>query len=230
MLDVDAVEVVTFDSFTTLVDVETSTRRALAEYVDDPGPVADLWRFRAVDYRMVSTFTGVYETYEETTRNALKYALAANDVDLSHRAVDEVASVFRDLDVYGDVRPATRRLADAGYDLYVLSNGNPAVLDPVVERAGIGDLIEGTISADEIETYKPAPRLYEHAAGRAGVPVENVAHVATPWYDVYGAVHAGMQGIWMNRGDRPWERFDGRPDLVVDGFDELLAAFDVPER
>jgi len=225
-LDTGSVETITFDSFTTIVDVGTSTRRALAEHVADPDPIAELWRFRAVDYRMVSSFTDAYETYEETTREALAYALAASGVSLPDRTIDEIAAVFRDLDVYGDVRPGMERLGDAGYDCYILSNGNPELLDAVVERAGIDDVIEGTISADEIETYKPDPRIYEHAAERTGTPIENLLHVTTPWYDVYGAIHAGMQAVWLNRDDRPWERFDGGPDLIVEGFDNLVGAFD----
>lgn len=225
-LDADAVETITFDSFTTLVDVDTSTVRALAEYVDDPEPIADLWRFRAVEYRMVSTFTDVYETYEETTRDALEYALAAFGHRLSDDETDEIVSVFHELDVYEDVRPGMERLVDRGYELYVLSNGNPAVLDSMIERADIDDLIETTISADEIQTYKPDREIYEYAAVRVNTPVENVAHVATPWYDIYGAMHAGNQAIWLDRNDAPWERFDGGPDLVVDDFEELVAALD----
>lgn len=226
-IDTDTVEAITFDSFTTLVDVGTSTRRALDEHVDEPDPVARLWRLRAVDYRMVSTATGAYETYEETTREALAYALAVNGVDLPDETVDEIASVFYKLEAYEDVNPGMERLAEAGYDLYVLSNGTPAALDAVIERTEIQDAIEGTISAHEIEMYKPAPLIYEHAAERIGTPIENVVHVATPWYDIYGAIHAGMQGVWLNRNDLPWDRFDGEPDLTVDDFDELLAAFDV---
>lgn len=32
---------------------------------------------------------------------------------------------------------------------------------------------------------------------------------------------AGMQGIWVNRKDDPWEAFDGKPDLIVDDLHEL---------
>lgn len=225
-LDTDAVETITFDSFTTLVDVGTSTTRALAEHIEEPGPVADLWRFRAVDYRMVSTFTDVYETYEETTRDALEYALAVFEYDLPDDEIDAIVSVFHELDVYDDVRPGMERLVDDGYELFVLSNGNPAVLESMVNRAGIDDLIEETISADDIQTYKPDTGIYEYAATRVQTPVENIAHVATPWYDIYGAMHAGNQAIWLNRNDDPWDRFDGEPDAIVDDFEELVAAFD----
>lgn len=220
-VDFDRVETVTYDSFTTIVDVHRSTREALARYLDDPDPVASVWRFRAVEYRMMVNFVGHYETYEESTRHALEYALAVNDVDLSTDAVDHIVSVFRNLRTFDDVRESMERVADAGYDQYIVSNGNPPVLDAMISNADIGDLIEDTVSAHEIETYKPAVEFYDHVADRVDTSPGGVVHVATPWYDVFGAMNAGMQGTWVNRQGKPWETYDGDPDLTVDS----MAAF-----
>lgn len=225
-LDVDQIETVTFDSFTTLVDVLGSTDRILREHVDDPSRIVDRWRTRAVEYRMLCNSVGDYEPYQRTTRQALEYALAANGVELREAVIDEVADVFHDLDVFEDVTESFERLDAAGYDLYVVSNGEPELLDAIVEGADIGEQVIDTISADEIETYKPDAAIYRHAAERTETPIENVVHVATPWYDVYGAMYAGMQGIWVNRQDLPWERYNGDPDLIVDGLDEVVGALD----
>lgn len=224
-LDASRVDAITFDSFTTLVDVRTTTRRALAAHLEDPEPVASLWRFRAVDYRMVATFVDDYATYTETTEQALRYALAANGVLLDEDAVEEIAGSFYELDVFDDVRDAMAALRDAGYDLYVLSNGDPAVLEAMVDRCDIGDLLVDTISADEVRAYKPDGRIYRHAAQRTGTPVDRLAHVATPWYDVYGAMYAGLQAVWVNRTGAPWDTFDGEPDLIVPDLEALPEHF-----
>ncbi len=44
--------------------------------------------------------------------------------------------------------------------------------DSMVDHAEIDGLIEDTISADEIRTFKPDVDLYRHAAGRIGTPIE----------------------------------------------------------
>lgn len=95
--------------------------------------------------------------------------------------------------MFDDVYDCFRELHEAGYDLYIVSNGNPAVLDSMVERAEIRPFIEDTINADEVETYKPALSFYQHAAEHTGVAPENLVHVATPWYDIYGANNAGCR-------------------------------------
>lgn len=125
---------------------------------------------------MVSNFTDTYEPYYQTTKEALE----RYEVDLSAEDIEEIASVFHELEVFDDVREAMKRLYDAGYPLYIVSNGNPELLDTMVSRVNIGDLIEDTISADGIHTYKPDAQIYQYAAEETGTSIENIAHVATP--------------------------------------------------
>lgn len=223
----DHVETITFDSFTTLVDVHSSTRAALEEYVDQVESIATLWRLRAVDYRMVSTYTGVHESYEQTSKEALEYALHVHNVNLSDKIIDEISSVFYELDVFDDVYKGMKQLHNAGYNLAIVSNGTPELLDSIIDRAEIGEFISEVISAEEIQVYKPHPHIYEHAAERVNTPVDQIAHVATPWYDIYGAMHTDMQGIWINRRGVPWDRFNGSPDLVITSFDDLPSSFHI---
>ncbi|MFB6310595.1 MAG: HAD family hydrolase, partial [Salinirussus sp.] len=125
------------------------------------------------------------------------------------------------LSVFDDVRPAMQRLVDAGFDCYVISNGDPEMLEAMVEHVGIGDVIEDAISADEVETFKPAAEIYRHGAARTGTPIDEIVHATAGWSDVLGARHAGMQSVWVDRQDDPWEPFDGKPHLIVDTLSEL---------
>ncbi len=228
-IEADRVETVTFDSFTTIVDVRATTTRELGRYVDDPETVADvasLWRFRAVEYRMLCNYLDTYEDYLETTRDALEFALASNGVDLAGDEVDDLVGAFHELDVFEDVRENFRRLHDRGYDLYIVSNGTQDLLASMVEAADIAEFVAGTISADDVETYKPDVAFYEHAVEQTGTPAGELVHVATPWYDIYGANNAGMGTVWVNREERPWETFDGGPDETITTLGALPPLFE----
>ncbi len=216
-LDVDRIETVTVDSYGTLVDPSAAEKR-LADRVDDPEPVSNTWRVQSIAYTMIANHIDAYQPFYEMNRDALQYALDAHGVDLPAEERDEILAVYHELDVFDDVREGIERLRDGGYPVYVLSNGNPEMLSSMVEHAGIGDLIEDTISAHEVETFKPDSSLYEHAADRTDTSVENVVHVAGPAFDIQGAIHAGMQGAWINRSDDPWGRFDGDPDTEISTF------------
>ncbi|WP_435362643.1 haloacid dehalogenase type II [Haloarchaeobius sp. DYHT-AS-18] len=220
--DRSQVSTVTFDSYSTLVDVDAA-ENALAARVEDPEPVSRLWRARSLEYTFVGNHVDVYKPFYEVNRDALQYALDAHGVEVSENEREEILAVYHELDVFDDVRDGIERLRDAGYDTYVVSNGNPEMLASMVEHAAIGDLLDGVVSAHEVEVFKPDAELYRHAAGRTGTPIDEIAHVTAAWFDVLGAQHAGMQGVWVNRKDDPWEPFGDDPDLTVDGFEELVA-------
>ena len=215
--DPDRVKTVTFDSYSTLVDVDAA-EQALADRVEDPEPVSKLWRARSLEYTFVANHVDSYQPFYEMNRDALQYALDAHGEDIPTEERDEILAVYHELDVFDDVRDGIQRLRDGGYDCYVVSNGNPEMLASMVEHADIGDLIADTISADEVRTFKPDAEIYRHAAARTGTPIERTAHVTAAWFDVMGAKHAGMQGVWIDRKGTPWEPFDGEPDLTIESF------------
>jgi 2-haloacid dehalogenase len=179
-------------------------------------------------YTMVGNFVGYYQPFYEMNRDALEYALAAHGVDCSAEEREEILAEYHTLNVYDDVRDGIERLLDGGYDVYVVSNGNPEMLDSMVDHAEIGDLIADTISADEVRTFKPHPEIYRHAAARTGTPIEELCHVAGPAFDVLGAMHAGAQSAWLNRQGGPWESFaEVDPDLAVESFHDVADALGV---
>lgn len=218
--DPDRIRTVTFDSYSTIMDVDAA-EQALADRVPDPEPVSKLWRARSLEYNFVANQIDAYQPFYEMNRDALQYALDVYDTGISGDERDEILAVYHELDVFPDVRDGIERLRSAGYPCYVVSNGNPEMLASMVEYAQIGDLLEDTISAHEIRTFKPAADLYRHAAGRTGTPIRQIAHVTAGWSDVMGAKHAGMQAIWANRKEMPWEPFGTDPDLIVETIHEF---------
>ncbi|PSP89482.1 haloacid dehalogenase type II [Halobacteriales archaeon QS_4_69_34] len=224
--DPECVSTVTFDSYSTIVDVD-AVEAALAERVPDPEAVSTLWRERSLAYTFVANAIDAYQPFYAMNRDALEHALAAHGVDLPEAEREAILETYHDLNVFEDVRAGIERLHDGGYPCYIVSNGNPEMLDSMVDGAAIDDLLEDTVSADEIGTFKPDAALYRHAAARTGTPIEEIAHVSAGWFDVLGAIHAGMQGVWVDRKGRPWDAFGDKPTLVIEDFFELADALGV---
>ena len=219
-------ETVTFDSYSTLVDVE-AVEAALSDAVDDPEPVSNHWRSRSLLYTAVANEIDAYDTFYALNRAALEHALATHGVKLSESEREAVLETYHELAVFEDVEAGLRALEEAGVDVYVISNGDPEMLSSMVDHAGIGEYLVDTISADEVATFKPATALYRHAAARTGTPVDRIAHVSALFYDVLGASHAGMTGVWLDRGKVPWDDFAGDPDAVVSDIREVGPMLDV---
>jgi 2-haloacid dehalogenase len=218
------VQAILVDSYSTLLDVD-SAADALRSRLENADAVARLWRAESLNYAMLCNFYGLYEPFYELNRHALDFALRAHGVALPDRERDEILSIYHHLDVFPDVRSGLQRLRELGFPIWVLSNGDPAMLRSLVQLAGIEEVLSGVISVEEIRRYKPALDLYEYAAReRARVPAANIVHVSAAWFDVGGAQRAGMQGIWMNRKNEPPRSFGPAPDRVVPDFDGVVTA------
>lgn len=231
-MDLESVETITVDSYSTLVDIG-SQEAVLRDHTtgDDAASISQLWRSQYILYSVIANDIDEYQPFWELIGQALEYALDVHDYDVSKDVRDEIRRlVYEDqLVVFDDVTEGIERLTDNGYEVYILSNGNPEMLDHLVEAANLRNVISDTISADEVETYKPDPRIYTHAAERVGTPIDRVLHASGGnMRDVWGAKHAGMQTAWVSRPQRrqPQESLGQSPDLVVDGFGDLADRFE----
>ena len=221
-LDINRIKTITFDSFSTLVDVHSS-RDVLEGIVDDPVAVGNRWRSRATQYSRTANFLAEYDTYDGLHRRGLEFALAEAGVTLSDERVRELNRVYHDLDPFDDVPEGLERLSESGYQLAIISNGDPAMLEDLVDGTDLDPVLDAVISADAIRRYKPAIELYEYAADRLDATMAEVLHVSAGPIDVQGAIHAGMQGAWLDRYGDPWERFGPEPDIHIETIDELAA-------
>lgn len=224
-LDPERTRAIAFDSYGTIVDT-TTVQEPLSEYVEEPELVSRLWRERSLSYAMVGNAIEEYDSFYEMNRAALRYALEFVGSDVGEDDREVILSTYDELAVFEDAVPGMERLQSMGYDLYVVSNGSEEMLEQLVDHVGIGDLIEGTVSADAVETFKPVSDLYRHAANEIGVSIEEITFVAAGWWDVPGAIHAGMQGVWIDRQNTMWGPYETEPALTIETFHELADELD----
>ena len=222
------VSTVTIDSYSTLVDVDAQVP-ALREHIPemtDAESISQLWRSQYILYSLIANEIDAYRPFWELIGEGLEYALRQHGYEVDAAVRDAVrATVYEErLTVFDDVQGGVSRIVDAGYDVYVLSNGTPTMLTHLLEAAGLTDVVTDAISADEVETYKPHPRLYEHAAARTDTPIGEVLHVSGGnMRDVWGAKSAGMQTAWLCRPSQPAvrESLGPAPDMTVTDFHDV---------
>lgn len=117
--------------------------------------------------------------------------------------------------LYDDALPALAHLS-ARFPLVSLSNGNADI-----KRIGLGDYFRAAVSAREVGVAKPDPRIFMAAAAALELPPEQVLHVGDDaTLDALGALNAGMQAAWLNRGDHPWPH-EAQPQATVATLTEL---------
>jgi 2-haloacid dehalogenase len=217
----DPVKALVFDAYGTLFDVH-SVIRLCDELWPGKGPaLSQLWRTKQLEYTWQRSLMQRYEDFTHVTESALRYACRALGLTLDDAARNRLMQVYLRLETYPEVVETLRRLA--GKKLAILSNGSPAMLEPVVASAGLGKLLDAVISVDSLKLYKPDPRVYALAVDRLGVPTGAIGFVSSNCWDAIGAKAFGFRVYWCNRAGAPLDELGVQPDQELRSLAELPA-------
>jgi 2-haloacid dehalogenase len=123
----------------------------------------------------------------------------------------KLLEAYLTLNAFPEARPALIDLKARGARLAILSNGSPRMLAAAVEAAGIGGLLDTTLSADTVRSYKPRPEVYALATDALALGPSDVGFVSSNRWDIMGAVSFGFKAFWVNRLRQPDEYADFAP-------------------
>jgi len=132
-----------------------------------------------------------------------------------------LAAYRRELPLIDGAVDAVRRLA-ARFPLGLASSSNRALIDEVLEVAGLTLCFKATVSSEEVAHGKPAPDVYLEAARRLDVAPTACAAVEDSHGGIRSAKAAGMRVIVIpNPSYPPDEQALELADVVIHSLDEL---------
>jgi FMN hydrolase / 5-amino-6-(5-phospho-D-ribitylamino)uracil phosphatase len=226
-MSLSAVRAICFDLDNTLWDVEPVLARAeriLSDWLEgrypkipQRFPAAEILELRAAVLaehpQHAHDFTFLRRESLARAAHACGYerAIAADAFAIWHAARNEVAP-------YPDVLPALEALKNR-YRLATLSNGNADLA-----RIGLAHHFEVSLHAAALGCAKPDARAYEKLADTLALDPAEILFVGDePHADVVGPHAAGMQTVWVCRGDREWPATLRPAEARVAGLDELVS-------
>ena len=196
-----------FDAYGTLFDVHSAVGRLAAEIGPGAEALSRLWRTKQLEYTWLRALMGRHADFWQVTGEALDYALEATAVDPGVR--ERLMEAYLALDAYPEVPAVLERLRAAGLRVAILSNGEGRMLAAGARSAGIEDLLDATLSVEEVGVYKPHPEVYRLAVERLGVEAGAIAFQSSNAWDIHGASTFGLRAVWINRTRAPRERLPG---------------------
>ena len=209
-----------FDAYGTLFDVNSAARLAQDALGDKWQPLAELWRTKQLQYTWLRGLAGHYADFWQVTGDALDFALSTlqlEDRGLRSRLMD----LYLILQPYPEVCNTLSQLKQSGPKVAILSNGTPEMLTAAVSNAGIADLLDATLSVEEVKVYKPHPSVYDLACKRLGVSGEQICFLSSNGWDAYSAKAFGFRVLWCNRFGQAPERIPETPDAQIATLAEL---------
>ena len=197
---------------------------ALAEQLF-PGRGAELsneWRTRQFEYTWLRVAAQHYADFWQVTEDALKFAAARLNLELSRHDGDKLMNAYLELKPWPDVMPALSSFKKSGLRLAFLSNFTLGMLNSNIKSAGLTGLFEHVLSTDQAKTYKPDPRAYQLGMDSLKLRREEILFVAFAGWDAAGAKLFGYPTFWVNRQKLPMEKLEATPDAVGESLTQLV--------
>ncbi|MGH8905177.1 MAG: haloacid dehalogenase type II [Egibacteraceae bacterium] len=216
------IEAIAFDAYGTLFDLRSLAAAAEAAYPGQGVAISRLWRAKQLEYTWLRSLMERYAPFSAVTRASLRYTLRVIGLARSQDVEDRLMQAYLRLDPFPDALAALPALRPR--PLWIFSNGDPAMLEPLVGSSGLDRLLDGVISADAAGVYKPSPRCYQLVPDALRLPKQRILFVSSNSFDVAGAATYGFPTAWIRRSSRPLDPLDAKPDLQVELLTDLTVA------
>ena len=216
-----SIKAVAFDGFV-IIDPRPVAMRAEQLFPGHGARLMEAWRSRQFEYTWLRTLSRRYANFWEVTQEALVFAAKATKLDLTVDKRDRLMQTFLELKAWPDVAPALRDLKGKGIRMAFLANPTARMFDAVIGNSGLEGLLEGHLSTDLVQAYKPDPRAYQMALDAFGLRREEIAFAASASWDAAGAKAFGYPTFWLNRTEQTAEELGVAPDATGAGMADLV--------
>ena len=122
------------------------------------------------------------------------------------------------------VRELLKTMRDHGLELAVATSSSKSDLKPLLEIAGVADLIDTKTSADDADSSKPDPDIIRAALSRVKMPPADALMVGDTPYDIEAAARAGVKTVAFRSGGWDDAGLEGAI-AIYDGPDDLRRRF-----
>ena len=211
---ISGIKACVFDAYGTLFDVHSAVGKHRQRLGDIADHVSALWRTKQLEYTWLRSLMGRHADFWQVTQDALDFAFDMHEVKDADLRKDLIEA-YLNLDCYPEVPGALTDLKDRGFEISILSNGTPAMLEAAVKNSGLGKLITKIFSVEKAGVFKPDPRVYQIAVDELNVKPEEIVFQSSNAWDASGAAAFGFKVAWVNRFGQSPERLPGNPDVEI---------------
>ena len=216
------IEAVAFDGFA-IFDPRSIGAVAEAAFPGKGQGLMNVWRSRQFEYSWLRTMSGSYVNFWQVTQDALVFACASLEIELTAAIRDRLMQAYLQLKPWPDVMATLRQLHATGTRMAFLTNFTARMLDANIRGAGIGEFFEARLSTDQVAAFKPDPRSYQMAVDRFALPRPAISFVAFGGWDAAGASRFGFPVYLSNRLAQPAEELGAVADRASTDLQALPA-------
>jgi 2-haloacid dehalogenase len=220
-----ALPLIVFDVNETLLDLETMS--PTFERIFDDRTAMRLWFSNLILYSAALTVAGCYVPFTDIGGAVMKMLADTRGIKIEDADKSELIEKFSRMPPHREVPAALRKLQNAGFRLFTLTDNLLEIQSRQLEHGGILGLFERRFSADGVKRHKPAPEAYAYVATELQVQPSQLCLIACHTWDTLGAVAAGWEAALIRRAGNDLLAVGPQPQMVGndlnDVADQLIA-------
>ena len=210
---------VVFDVNETLLDLQTM--EPTFERIFGEKSAMRLWFANLILYSAALTVAGCYVPFTDIGSAVMKMLADTRGIKIGDNDKKELTEKFSTMPPHSEVPGALRKLRDAGFRLFTLTDNLLEVQTRQLEHGGIAHLFERRFSADGVKHHKPSPEAYAYVARELAVEPSQFCLIACHTWDTLGAVAAGWEAALIKRVGNDVLGVGPQPQIVGDDLDDV---------
>src|SRR5215472_6723257 len=188
---------IVFDVNETLLDL-TALEPTFERIFRDKGALR-LWFANLILYSSALTVAGCYVPFTDIGGAVMKMLADTRGIKINEADKKELTDKFSTMPPHREVPGGLRKLRDAGFRLFTLTDNLLEVQTRQLTHGGIVDLFERRFSADGVKHHKPSRQAYAYVEKELGAGPSQFCMIACHTWDTLGAVAAGWQAALIKR-------------------------------
>jgi len=210
---------IVFDVNETLIDLQTM--EPVFERIFGERQAMRLWFANFIMYSAALTVAGRYVPFTDIGAAVMKMLADTRGIKVGDADKKELTERFSTMPPHPEVPTALRRLRDAGFRLFTLTDNLLEVQTRQLEHGGIVDLFERRFSADGVRHHKPSRQAYAYVERELGAEPSQFWMIACHTWDTLGAVAAGWQAALIKRAGNDILGVGPQPQIVGNDLNEV---------
>jgi 2-haloacid dehalogenase len=176
---------IVFDVNETLLDLKTM--EPTFQRIFGEKSAMRLWFANLILYSSALTVAGCYVPFTDIGSAVMKMLADTRGIKIGDKDKEELTEKFSTMPSHPEVPAALRKLRNAGFRLFTLTDNLLEVQTRQLEHSGIVDLFERRFSADGVKHHKPSREAYAYVENELGVEPSQLCLVACHTWDTLDA-------------------------------------------
>ncbi|WLR51043.1 haloacid dehalogenase type II [Bacillus tianshenii] len=209
-----------FDAYGTLFDVYSVFEELEKIFPKKGQQISETWRQKQIEYSFLREMMGRYRPFSGVTRDALRFACEQAGEELNNEIEDKLLQRYLELDIYPEVTEVLSQLSAKRKAIF--SNGSPDMLNPLVVKYQLDEVLDSIITVDDKKRFKPVPASYTSVLENLSVKRDEVLFMSSNPWDIAGAKSFGFNTAWINRAGKVMDKLGLDPDYEYGSLEGIL--------